>query len=135
MSFITAAPKFVQSNLLILRRTGGFGCRLGYCREGDETGDRPGVGLVLHLNLRRSNPLICPWNDLGDAADRPKRSWELGVNDHGDHTSLQRGPLFLPLSAGLLAGEVEPDELLPELVSQDLCVSPAAAAQQLRLWV
>ncbi len=67
-SFITAAPKFAQSNLLSLRGTGGLRCHLRYGRKLDEMGNWPGIVPVVHPDLRCLDPPICVWGDLGDAA-------------------------------------------------------------------
>lgn len=95
----------------------------------------PVVVSGIHLNLCYPDPPIRAWDDLGNAADRPKRSRELWVNYHGDKARFQFGCVFLPLSVCLQGWKIVPDKCPPELVSKDLCVSPAAAAQLLGLRV
>lgn len=97
--------------------------------------DRSGVGLVFDLDHCSPDSTIPSWDDLGDVANWPKGSWQLGVHYHnyGSRLKLGLGQISVPLRACLQSGKIVSNETPPKWRSQNLSTSPAEAAQHLSL--
>lgn len=71
--------------------------------------------------------------DTSDFAYWPQCAVKLRVYDEDRLASVQIWIFSTPCLSGLKAGQVEMDEMLPELVSQQLALAPKPTAQDLRV--